>query len=68
MCDVHDYSEPDAETEKVDTEMCPGPSSTEDVAKAIAVPDMSIILEQSVLDVEEGLLPLETHMDTGWQN
>ncbi|KAK7109409.1 hypothetical protein V1264_013456 [Littorina saxatilis] len=34
------------------------------MAQTIAVPDMSIILEQSVLDADDGTLSLETHMDT----
>ena len=67
MPGVHGFREQDANTGEVDSEMCPGPGSSEDVARVMAMPDMSIILEQSVLDVEEGLLPLETHMDTGWQ-
>ena len=66
MCD---FSEPDTKAEEVDAEMSPGPSNSEGmgVSKEMAMPDMSIILEQSVLDVEDSLLAPQTHMNTGWQ-
>lgn len=56
-------SEPESEANLSGTVM---PSEDgECMAQTIAVPDMSIILEQSVLDADDGTLSLETHMDTG---